>query len=447
MGEDRQDRELILRLGLDSDPGRRRRQNEDAAGFREPDFPSVLASHGRLYLVADGVGGADSGEVASSLAVRVTLDSYYEQPESATPEARLRAAFHAANAAVYEESARTAGIRGMATTLVAALVVGESALIANVGDSRAYLVRAGGIRQLSRDHSLVARLVEEGNITAAEARTHPRRNVIMRSIGAEPTAFADTCLERLTPGDRLVLCSDGLDKHVEDPEIAELVTANAPDAAVRRLIALANERGGSDNITAAVILVEREGDARAVIGANNRRVRQRWQPRPVAGAAARRGPRWMWPAIAAAGVVLVVGAVGVALVGTPLGQQVGLPAGATPVGTAPAAASPSATPARGTPGVGGTAGELATATSSASPTASATPTATPTTTPTPAPEATKALAPPTATTTVQAGAPQVVPTPPNLAIPSQPTVVRGGTTDPQPDPGLNKTPGPSAPGR
>ena len=344
-----------------------------------------MTSHGRLYLVADGVGGADSGELASRLAVQTILHEYYQQPVTLSVVDRLLAAIDDANAAVYARSEQAAGGRGMATTLVAALIVGGHLLVANVGDSRAYLVRAGGIRQLSRDHSFVARLVADGSITAEEARTHPRRNVITRGIGMEPDVEADTAWEQLVPGDRIVLCTDGLDKHVDDAELAAIASQHRPDEAVRRLIALANERGGSDNITVAVIFVEKGASAATV-------VRERNSPRLGSAApprAASVGRRALAP-IGIAAAFFVGCAVGIVLEKTsPLllpgsGPASAATASATGTATSTVTPSPAATPAAAGPAPAtpatATPSATSTATRTATPSASPTPTSTPTAT-------------------------------------------------------------------
>lgn len=247
--------ELAIDIGLATDTGRRRSHNEDAAEYFEPDEPELLASRGRLYIVADGMGGGAAGEVASRYAASKILHSYYSPSSEGGPEDRLEAAIQQANADIYEHTLSTPTRRTMGTTVVAALVQGERLLVANVGDSRAYLVRGSTITQLTRDHSLVAALVENGAISPEEGKTHPQRNVILRSVGADQTVHVDISSHALAPGDSIVLCTDGLTRHVEDPEILETVESTRPGTAAHRLVGLANSRGGSDNITVFVLRV------------------------------------------------------------------------------------------------------------------------------------------------------------------------------------------------
>jgi protein phosphatase len=176
----------------------------------------------------------------------------------------LRAAARAANQRVYADSRADADRQGMGTTLTLALIVGRRLHIASVGDSRAYLINGGGVAdsgaqsaQLTTDHSLVARLVDIGQITAEEARNHPHRNMLYRSIGTDPTVDIDTRSEQLEPGDIVLLCSDGLFGHVTDEEITAIALQHLdPDQACEQLVALANRRGGRDNISVVIIRVE-----------------------------------------------------------------------------------------------------------------------------------------------------------------------------------------------
>jgi PPM family protein phosphatase len=171
-----------------------------------------------------------------------------------------------ANRRVYEESRANIDHKGMGTTLTIALIVGDRLYIASVGDSRAYLINAGGVTedgatsaQLTSDHSLVARLVDIGQITPEQARTHPQKNLLYRSIGTDPSVEVDTFAEQLEPGDILLLCSDGLINHVRDEEIAEIVLAQRdPNRACEQLVTLANQRGGRDNISVVIVRAERD---------------------------------------------------------------------------------------------------------------------------------------------------------------------------------------------
>lgn len=233
-----------------------RQQNQDSVGsWKDLSIPPTVAEQrGFLYVVCDGMGGQAAGQVASAMAVQKTIAEYYgAQPT--TLQAGLEWAIRSANAAVHDQASRTPGQGGMGTTLVAALVVGNAALIANVGDSRAYLVRNDQARQITRDHSLVAEALSSGVLTEEDARTHPNRGVITRCIGAHADIQIDFFQESLQPGDALVLCTDGLTGVVSDAEIGPSAGRNAPQVAVARLIDLARQRHTSDNVSTIVLLM------------------------------------------------------------------------------------------------------------------------------------------------------------------------------------------------
>lgn len=241
-----------IKASLETDRGQVRSHNEDFFTRYEPDSPEAEATNGWVYIVADGVGGADAGEVASRFASEKTLD-YYLHHASEPWGTRMVQAMQAANSELRQFVAERGGGKRMATTMVAAVIHDATAYIANVGDSRAYLLRDGQISQVTKDQSLVAKLLEEGAITESEAASHPHRNVILYSIGSERTPKIDLFEHALQPGDRLLLCSDGLTRHVPDAEILEIVAQHDIDAATRRMVELANQRGGQDNITAVLI--------------------------------------------------------------------------------------------------------------------------------------------------------------------------------------------------
>ena len=253
-----------LRAAARSDKGMVRTVNEDDTLLAELADENDRVRAG-VFAVADGLGGHDSGEIASSTAIEATVralqthlffaDGTYRRDDLRDEDVLdvLRDAVMAANRAVY--AVKVDQGLDLATTLVLAFVVNRKAYLANVGDSRAYLVREGHIRQLTEDHSLVERMVASGQITEAEARLHPQRNLIFRSLGTEPLVEVDLFVERLQPGDRLVLCSDGLTTMVPDTTLAHIV-AKEPDLdmACRLLIHAANDAGGKDNIS--TVLVE-----------------------------------------------------------------------------------------------------------------------------------------------------------------------------------------------
>jgi serine/threonine protein phosphatase PrpC len=259
---------LRLMIGARTDQGRVRAINQDTV------YAGALAlSDGAtayLCLVADGMGGAKAGEYASRVAAEVTRarvqrEAGRDQPsDDRAWQELLRGAMTAANRRVYEDSRADRDRQGMGTTLTLALIVGDRLHIASVGDSRLYLFNAAGVTedgsssaQLTSDHSLVARLVDIGQLTPEEARSHPQRNLLYRSIGTDPAVEIDTRSEQLEPGDTVLLCSDGLVNHVTDEEIARVVLARRdPDTACEELVSLANQRGGRDNITVVIVQVQ-----------------------------------------------------------------------------------------------------------------------------------------------------------------------------------------------
>lgn len=236
-----------------TDAGLVRSHNEDFVTVYEPQTPDDLLLHGTLYIVADGVGGADAGEVASQYASERMLHHYLQLTDEAGPGARVLEAMQAANTDLRRLAAERDDSRRMATTMVAVAVRDTRAYIGNVGDSRAYRWHQGSIAQVTRDQSLVARLLEEGALTAEEAQRYPYKNVILYSLGSERRPPIDLYEVDLEPGDLLLLCSDGLTRHVSDGEIAAIMGREEPGAAVDTLVHLARERGGEDNITVTVV--------------------------------------------------------------------------------------------------------------------------------------------------------------------------------------------------
>jgi serine/threonine protein phosphatase PrpC len=235
-----------------SDVGQKRPHNEDYVGSYEPGQMAELEAHGRLYVLADGVGGAAAGEVASEYTVNTIMYTYYQQTAGGDPQVRLRRAIEEANAEVFAQNLRRSNQSEMATTVVAAVIQGDRLTVANVGDSRAYVIRGDTIEQITEDHSLMAEMISGGIITDEEAETHPYRNVILRSVGAYENVQVDVFSRQLAPGDVLILCSDGLTRLVKNHELVSIARAYAPAEAARQLVALANERGGDDNITVSI---------------------------------------------------------------------------------------------------------------------------------------------------------------------------------------------------
>jgi serine/threonine protein phosphatase PrpC len=226
-----------------TDPGRKRRHNEDAYVCEPP-----------LFAVADGMGGAQAGEIASRLAAAAL-----RRPRDAEPgrgSEHVVALVQEANRRVYEAAAGDEAVSGMGTTITAAVAEQGCVWIGHVGDSRAYLVRDGALDQLTEDHSLVAELVRSGKLSPEEAETHPQRSVITRAIGTDPDVDVDVFAVQTRPGDLFMLCSDGLTSMVADGEILEILERDRGDLqrAGRALVDAANREGGEDNIT--VVLFE-----------------------------------------------------------------------------------------------------------------------------------------------------------------------------------------------
>lgn len=237
-----------------TDIGLVRKENQDAYAVRV----SEETGH-TICVVCDGMGGPGGGRLASTLAVETFLDACQGnlRPDMDAQAVRQVADFAvaAANRAVYQRSQTEPGLKGMGTTLVSAVIWGDQALISNVGDSRAYLIRPEeGISRVTRDHSLVERLVELGNITEEQARCHPDRNLITRALGPEEDALSDSYALRLAPGDHLLLCTDGLIETATDQEMEEeILRGGDPNGCLDRLLELAKRRGAADNVTAVLL--------------------------------------------------------------------------------------------------------------------------------------------------------------------------------------------------
>jgi serine/threonine protein phosphatase PrpC len=246
--------ELEFRFAVLTDTGRQRELNEDRVGAWRPDDPTVMATHGDLLVVADGMGGHLAGEVASTLALETVYQTYYHSGSN-DPAELLREAIETANETIYSRSQRDDRL-GMGTTVVAAAHRGNTLYYAHVGDSRLYLIRNGEIQQLTRDHSLVASHVEAGILTPEQAAHHPQRNVILRAVGTGAHVEVDVQAPMLLQdGDVLVLCSDGLTEHVPKEMLGKLATTGSPEQAVQALVQAANNKGGSDNISVIVAWV------------------------------------------------------------------------------------------------------------------------------------------------------------------------------------------------
>jgi PPM family protein phosphatase len=236
----------MLRSGYLTHPGRKRRHNEDSYVHEPP-----------LFAIADGMGGAKAGEIASGLAADALREPHDENGDAIT---RVVALIQEANRRVYQRAAEDAEATGMGTTMTAALVGDDRVTIGHVGDSRAYLVRDGELEQLTDDHSLVGELIRSGKLTPEEAEVHPQRSVITRALGTDPEVDVDTFVVETRPDDIFLLCSDGLSGMISDRTILKILDDHRGDlqAAAKALVAAANRGGGDDNIT--VVLFALDGD-------------------------------------------------------------------------------------------------------------------------------------------------------------------------------------------
>jgi len=242
----------VIEIGSKTDRGKRRPRNEDAVLIRSKEHPSGEASPVYLLAVADGMGGVAGGHVASREAVRA-LGNTFRKGQESHPQGLLRDGFRGANARIRRLADQRSDLQGMCTTLVATIISEGQAWVANVGDSRAYLIRHDQIRRLTEDHTWVAEQVKAGRMTKEEAATSPRRNIITRCLGSQETLNVDLLAPlSLQPDDVLVLCSDGLTGVVSAAEIAAACSNTPPAAAVQHLVNLANRRGGPDNISVIV---------------------------------------------------------------------------------------------------------------------------------------------------------------------------------------------------
>ena len=246
-----------------TDLGRVRTNNEDCYKIVEPLD---------LFVLSDGMGGEAHGEIASAMAVETVAKHCLDmeanpaaevigevQPNWSVRTKRLSTAVHLANRNIFKSAEKNPDQHGMGATLTAVWINGANLSVAHVGDSRAYLLRAGGLLQLTRDHSLVAEQVRRGILTAAEAEESDMQSVLLRALGAQAEIEVDAEEHTLFPRDVLLLCSDGLTRMVTDPEIAGTLQAETdPVRAAEKLIALANERGGPDNITVVIARLDKD---------------------------------------------------------------------------------------------------------------------------------------------------------------------------------------------
>ena len=237
-----------------TDPGCVRKQNQDAYLIEELDRNTLLC------VVCDGMGGAKSGNVASQMAAEVFVQEVQRSWMTGMSKERtsqiMQAAVRQANTTVFDQSRQFEEFQGMGTTLVAALIQGKLATVVNVGDSRAYKVDQDGIRQITKDHSMVQLMVDRGELTPEMAKTYPGKNLITRAVGTEPTVVTDVFQLEMEKDDCLLLCSDGMSNMMDDQEILfEVVHGVNKEGCCQRLLDIAMGRGAPDNVTSVLIMI------------------------------------------------------------------------------------------------------------------------------------------------------------------------------------------------
>ncbi len=241
-----------MKYAARTDKGKHRELNEDC-------FNIIPGSGGipATFIVADGMGGHNSGEVASKAAVDFISGAVSGSPERFGPESdigeEIKRLMEQTNGSVYEKSLEMAENNGMGTTMTIAVAVDGVMYIGHIGDSRLYLINNGSIKQLTTDHSYIEEMIRNGSMTREEAKSHPRKHVITRALGCTAEVEADIYSRRMEAGDTYLICSDGLTNMVSEDEILELAGGNAPDAACEALVKRANDNGGEDNITVIII--------------------------------------------------------------------------------------------------------------------------------------------------------------------------------------------------
>lgn len=252
--------EPIFEIGKQSDTGPARERNEDYVDFVVPQDEELHREKGALFVVADGMGGHKAGQVASRESVEQVVAAYYADPGRDVGEC-LERAIKAANQAIHDQAQAEADMAGMGTTLVAAVIRkrGRQVIIANVGDSRAYVLHRQKLKQITIDHSWVEAQFRAGLLTREQTKTHPQRNLITRAVGIQPTVEVDLFRTSLRRKDALLLCSDGVSGELSDKQMAQVMGSRQPEDAAAELVDQANALGGTDNATALIVRAETQG--------------------------------------------------------------------------------------------------------------------------------------------------------------------------------------------
>lgn len=244
-----------LSIGAKTDLGRVRENNEDKFEFYVPDDDVVLASRGQVFIVCDGMGGHAAGQIASELSAKTFIDVYLNHPATEIREA-LTEALLAANRYVFLVSKSVPSRRGMGTTFTGMVLLQNMAYVVQVGDSRAYRLRGGELKQITEDHTYMNEMVRMGVLTPEQAAVHPQKHVLTRAVGVDENVVCDVYEFEIQEGDIYFLCSDGILNHVEDDQIGSILGSNGPAAAAWKLVGQALLGGGSDNATALVLRVD-----------------------------------------------------------------------------------------------------------------------------------------------------------------------------------------------
>lgn len=248
-----------LQVVILSDLGNIRTNNEDRGMYYKVADENIIREKGQMLIVADGMGGHQAGEVASKMAADIISREYFNQPGNGSVEKKLAKVFALANKNIFEMSRSNKAYNGMGTTCTVLVLLDQTIYYAQVGDSRAYIQKGGSILQITEDHTYVQELVKSGDITAEEAATHPKRNILTNAMGTKPDLRIDTgkCNLAFENNDRLLLCSDGLYDYLSDKELNDILSKNLLKDAAAYMVNQAKIRGGHDNIT--VVLAEKKG--------------------------------------------------------------------------------------------------------------------------------------------------------------------------------------------
>ena len=240
-----------MRVVSKTDVGMKRTNNQDS-------FISAQFDNGAVFVVVcDGMGGANSGNIASATAVKIiynyVVNSYSPKMNSNSIENMLRAAVASANIEIFNMASENSDLFGMGTTAVVAFVIDNLAHIVHVGDSRAYLVTSDNLEKLTSDHSVVQTMIDKGEISEDEAKSHPKKNIITRAVGTEESVFCDYSIAIKTEMNPLLICTDGLTNYVSEEDIFDVIKNTPAESTAEKLVEMANDGGGGDNITVVII--------------------------------------------------------------------------------------------------------------------------------------------------------------------------------------------------